>query len=55
MSMDANFLRLVEVRQNDDNTSSLWTKGKLESGVLIGVLDKVTFSTFVTRQYRASS
>uniref|UniRef100_F1L130 MDS1 and EVI1 complex locus protein EVI1 n=1 Tax=Ascaris suum TaxID=6253 RepID=F1L130_ASCSU len=40
MSMDADFLRCVEVRQNDDQTSSLWTKSKLESGRLIGVLDK---------------
>ncbi|KAM3719509.1 Guanylate kinase [Dirofilaria immitis] len=43
MSLDANFLRLVEVRQNDDHTSSLWTRGKLEPGLLIGVLDKVMF------------
>lgn len=43
MSLDANFLRQVEVRQNDDQTSSLWTNGKLESGLLIGVLDKVAF------------
>uniref|UniRef100_A0A915Q2Y4 Uncharacterized protein n=1 Tax=Setaria digitata TaxID=48799 RepID=A0A915Q2Y4_9BILA len=43
MSLDANFLRLVEVRQNDDQTSSLWTRGKLEPGLLIGVFDKVIF------------
>ncbi|CAG9536243.1 unnamed protein product [Cercopithifilaria johnstoni] len=40
MSLDANFLRLVEIRQNDDHTSSLWTREKLEPGLLIGVLDK---------------
>ncbi|OZC11937.1 hypothetical protein X798_01118 [Onchocerca flexuosa] len=40
MSLDANFLRLVEVRQNDDHTSSLWTRARLKSGLLIGVLDK---------------
>ncbi|VDK50305.1 unnamed protein product [Anisakis simplex] len=38
--MDSDFLRCVEVRQNDDQSSSLWTKSKVESGRLIGVLDK---------------
>ncbi|TMS35779.1 hypothetical protein L596_003102 [Steinernema carpocapsae] len=40
MSINADFLRAVEVRTNDDNASSLWTKEPLESGQVIGVIDK---------------
>ena len=41
MSMDADFLRSVEVRPNEDKTNSLWTTVKLEQGRLIGVIEKV--------------
>uniref|UniRef100_A0AC35U954 Zinc finger protein n=1 Tax=Rhabditophanes sp. KR3021 TaxID=114890 RepID=A0AC35U954_9BILA len=40
MSINGEFLRAVEVRSNDQNLSSLWTKSKLESGHFIGVVDK---------------
>uniref|UniRef100_A0A1I8AE12 Zinc finger protein n=2 Tax=Steinernema glaseri TaxID=37863 RepID=A0A1I8AE12_9BILA len=41
MSINADFLRAVEVRTNsDDNASSLWTKEPLDSGQVIGVIDK---------------
>ncbi|MCP9261621.1 Anoctamin [Dirofilaria immitis] len=48
------FLRLVEVRQNDDHTSSLWTRGKLEPGLLIGVLDKQLFATLTVFGFRSA-
>lgn len=48
MSMDKNFLRNIEIRENEDETNSLWTKNKIESGQLIAIIDKVfTFINFI--------